>query len=210
MTTRLTDPYIYIQDNVLSEKQCKSIIRRFNKDKRSVQGITSGGVMIDIKNSHDLLITELNDWKDIDDLFFNKVNNLFVDYGQHLIDAGGTFTSFSTGERIVINPIATASPIEDIGYQIQKTKPGKGYVWHHDYCTKRLVTFILYLNTVDEGWTQFYNGDQVAPVAGRGCLFPATWTYYHQGYPPKQTKYIMTGWLREKQDSETIVTKQRK
>ena len=202
MTTRLTDPFIYIQDNVLSEKQCKSIIRRFNKDKRSVQGFTSGGVQTEVKNSYDLAITNLEDWKDIDQLFFQKVDQLFKDYSKHLIDAGGTFSSFTTGEKINISPSATTADIEDMGYQIQKTDPGKGYVWHHDYLTRRLVTFILYLNTVDEGWTQFYNGDQVAPVVGRACLFPATWTYYHQGYPPKQTKYIMTGWIRESHNTE--------
>ena len=28
-------------------------------------------------------------------------------------------------------------------------------------------------------------------------IFPATWTYLHQGYPPKQNKYIVTGWIFE-------------
>mgnify|MGYP003314544719 FL=1 len=61
------------------------------------------------------------------------------------------------------------------------------------------MTYILYLNTVEEGWTQFYNGNQVSPKAGRLVFFPAIWTYLHQGYPPKQTKYIMTGWMHTKQ-----------
>ena len=73
------------------------------------------------------------------------------------------------------------------------------YVWHHDgqfdQFKTRELTYILYLNDVDEGWTQFYNGNQVSPRAGRVIIFPATWTYIHQGYPPKQTKYLMTGWL---------------
>ena len=62
----------------------------------------------------------------------------------------------------------------------------------------RYLTFILYLNSVEEGWTQFYNGNQVSPKAGRLVFFPATWTYVHQGYPPKQTKYLMTGWMHTK------------
>ena len=128
------------------------------------------------------------------------MQSLFNNYIQHLIDSGGVLTAF-TGKRFNINPVNT--DIEDIGYQVQRTNPGKGYIWHHDYLTRRMCTFILYLNTVDEGWTQFYNGDQVAPVVGRGMIFPATWTYYHQGYPPKQPKYIMTGWLREANDTET-------
>ena len=102
-----------------------------------------------------------------------------------------------TKERLVIHP--QRESITDTGYQIQKTEPGKGYVWHHDgqfdQFKTRELTYILYLNDVDEGWTQFYNGNQVSPRAGRVIIFPATWTYIHQGYPPKQTKYLMTGWL---------------
>ena len=88
-----------------------------------------------------------------------------------------------------------------LSYQIQKTEPGKGYIWHHDFVTSsidniqhtRHLTFVFYLNTVDEGWTQFYNGDQIAPETGTVVIF-LTWTYVHQGFPPLQTKYIMTGW----------------
>ena len=106
----------------------------------------------------------------------------------------GDLRSFTTGEKIAIIP-AFSKNTRDIGYQVQKTNPGEGYTWHHDYETGRILTFILYLNTVEEGWTQFYNGDQIAPQAGRCVIFPATWTYYHQGSPPLQTKYIMTGWV---------------
>ena len=63
----------------------------------------------------------------------------------------------------------------DSGYQIQRTSVGKGYSWHDDFDLKgmngedgpRYLTFIWYLNTVDEGWTQFHNGNQVAPKQGR-------------------------------------------
>ena len=94
----------------------------------------------------------------------------------------------------------------DTGYQVQRTDPDMGYTWHSDFainniedaqCT-RLLTFIFYLNTVEEGWTQFYNGNQVSPQTGNAMLFPATWTYVHQGYPPKQPKYIITGWIHIK------------
>ena len=70
----------------------------------------------------------------------------------------------------------------------------------------RYLTFIWYLNTVDEGWTQFFNGNQVAPRQGRLLIFPSTWTYIHQGYPPKQTKYIITGWIQQNkiQNGQTI------
>ena len=90
----------------------------------------------------------------------------------------------------------------DYGFYIKKTLPGKGYIWHTDNTYSidsngRVITYILYLNTVEEGWTQFATGEQVAPELGKILMFPATWSYTHQGYPPKQTKYIMVGWLHE-------------
>ena len=83
---------------------------------------------------------------------------------------------------------------------MQRTQPHHGYGWHTDFWATnengiRILTFIFYLNTVREGWTQFYNGNQISPRAGRVIIFPATWTYVHQGYPPLQTKYLMTGWI---------------
>ena len=191
-TTILTDPFIFVMDDVIPKKECTSIIRRFNKDKRQERGITTGGIDLEVKDSHDLGISKYDDWKDVDERFAELISYLLQQYTQHLINAG-TLTMFTNHKSIALTPPSTN--LFDIGYQVQKTKKGKGYTWHHDYIQNRVITFILYLNTVEEGWTQFYNGDQVAPKAGRCIMFPATWTYFHQGYPPKQTKYIMTGWL---------------
>ena len=134
-------------------------------------------------------------WKDIEELFHKKISLMLDLYINHLRNSG-ILTSFKNNEAIYLVPPSTENMM-DTGYQIQRTSPGKGYIWHNDAASHRLLTFILYLNDVDEGWTQFYTGDQVSPSLGRGVIFPATWTYYHQGYPPKQTKYIMTGWLHE-------------
>ena len=53
-STLITDPYIYLEDNVLSEVRCKEIINKFNNDNYTYQGITFKGVDTDIKNSKDL------------------------------------------------------------------------------------------------------------------------------------------------------------
>ena len=155
--------------------------------------MTAGGVQKNVKNSLDLFVTDLNDWKDVDDLFKDLIQHLIIQYSTHLKNSSNLI-SFTENKQIPIAPALTSN-VRDVGYQIQKTNPNDGYVWHSDYEIGRILTFILYLNTVEEGWTQFYNGDQVSPQAGRCVMFPATWTYYHQGYPPKQTKYIMTGWV---------------
>ena len=192
-TTILSDPYVWVYDSVIPNKKCREIINRFESDNRHHQGITAGGVQKQVKDSLDLFVTDLSTWKDIDSLFNSLIGHLLDNYRLHLFNAG-QLTSFTTNQRLPIMP-PLGKNVRDVGYQIQKTEPGKGYTWHSDYELGRVLTFILYLNTVEEGWTQFYNGDQVSPQAGRCVIFPATWTYYHQGLPPKQTKYIMTGWI---------------
>lgn len=192
-STILTDPFIWVYDNVIPNNKCREIINRFEADNRHHQGMTAGGVQKNVKNSLDLFVTDLNDWKDIDDLFKDLIQHLIIQYSTHLKNSSNLI-SFTENKQIPIAPALTSN-VRDVGYQVQKTNPDEGYVWHSDYEIGRILTFILYLNTVEEGWTQFYNGDQVSPQAGRCIMFPATWTYYHQGYPPKQTKYIMTGWV---------------
>ena len=209
-TTIINDPYIFVLDNVISKSKCNNIIKKFNKSK-TYQGVTSAGIDLNVKNSQDLHLndTEL-DWSEEDALFKDIISDGHIKYYQHL-NSGHNFTLFTNpNKKHEFHPyIIGNAKIIDTGYQIQKTEPGKGYVWHDDFTTElatgavRYLTFILYLNTVDEGWTQFYNGDQVSPKAGRLCFFPATWTYLHQGYPPKQTKYLMTGWMHNLEDKET-------
>tara|TARA_Y100000401_G_scaffold66780_1_gene53381 strand:+ start:908 stop:1567 length:660 start_codon:yes stop_codon:yes gene_type:complete len=201
-STILTDPYIYVIDNVISQDNCMDIITKFDNDTNQRQGSTANGVETHVKNSMDIAISNYPSWKKEDLLFKQIISTGHENYYRHL-NSGNHFTSFVTSEKCHIFSPYHSENLEllDTGYQIQKTEAGKGYTWHDDFsrygnttCT-RYLTFILYLNTVEEGWTQFYNGDQVSPQVGRLVFFPATWTYVHQGYPPKQTKYIMTGWM---------------
>jgi len=87
--------------------------------------------------------------------------------------------------------------------KIQKTEIGGGYhVWHcengsrHD-CV-RLITYIGYLNTVDEGGeTEFlYQSKRIKAKKGTVIIFPTTYTHVHRGNPPlSNTKYVITGWI---------------
>ena len=60
----------------------------------------------------------------------------------------------------------------------------------------RIVTFLFYLNDVEEGGETFFYNGKVKPEAGKLILFPATWTYNHKGNMPiSNDKYIVTGWF---------------
>tara|TARA_B100001939_G_scaffold346715_1_gene366151 strand:+ start:1383 stop:2000 length:618 start_codon:yes stop_codon:yes gene_type:complete len=196
-STTITDPYIFCIENVLTEKQCKRIIDKFEKKSdQHHQGRTEAGVRLDVKNSKDLQISYKEGWKREDKLFFKIVNTAVHSYYEYL-NSKHNLKNFNNGNDFRYGFFS--NNITDTGYQLQRTEPGKGYIWHSDYQhddqKARILTYIIYLNDVEEGWTQFYNGDQISPRAGRAVIFPATWTYIHQGHPPLQTKYLMTGWI---------------
>ena len=63
-STLITDPYIFCLDNMLSKEECNDIIKKF-EDHIDItsQGVTGRGVDLDIKNSNDLNITQVDGWE---------------------------------------------------------------------------------------------------------------------------------------------------
>lgn len=95
--------------------------------------------------------------------------------------------------------------------KIQKTLPVQGYHdWHCEndasmYSKDRVLSWILYLNDVEEGGeTEFlYQSLRFKPKAGNFILFPAYFTHTHRGNPPLSgVKYIATGWVEFLNTSE--------
>lgn len=182
-----SDPFIWIKDNALSSEFCQTLIDKFERSPNSRPGTTLEGVMPEVKSSQDLFITTDPDFLKEDAHLSNVLTDLFLEYK----------------DKIPYSP--WVRPIGDKGYNIQRTTPGQKYNWHDDHfvCLNpphvRIVTFIFYLNTVNEGGeTEFWNGFKVQPVQGRVLLFPAERTYGHRGCTPhRDTKYICTGWFHE-------------
>lgn len=99
-------------------------------------------------------------------------------------------------------------PLKDSGrhssyyFKIQKTNLQEGYhIWHYESCNRevcnRLLTWMLYLNDVEEGGeTEFlYQSMRVKPKQGTLLIWPAAFTHTHRGNPPlSNPKYIVTGW----------------
>ena len=179
---------IYFNDDTLTEEFCEHLIQKFNNDDRRVEGKIGGPpgtgprVIKEIKQSTDLNISNLEEWKEEDEVLFKSLNTNLEEYSNYVPDC---FRKYIRNES------------KDTGYQIQRTEPGGFYRWHNDSNDQcRMVTFLWYLNTIKEdGYTQFCNGLKVQPERGKIMIFPATWTYVHRGYPPKnEVKYICTGW----------------
>ena len=184
------DDFVYTRKNQLSKSFCKNLIDKFEKDDRKKQGIVGGGLRTDIKRSTDLSITHSSGYEEEDKIFYDNLNKNILNYEK---TRGKIYHKFILEET-------TTQKVEDSGYQIQRTKPGEYYVWHHDQASfrSRRLTYIWYLNDIhDGGYTQFNTGLQIQPEVGKIMIFPALWPWMHRGYPPKtETKYIVTGWLK--------------
>lgn len=91
------------------------------------------------------------------------------------------------------------SSIEDVS--IQRYEPGQGYGAHVDTFTgmPRIVSAVLYLNTIEDGGETYFNHFDygVKPVAGRLAIFPSNYIYRHEAKPPiKETKIAAAYWAR--------------
>lgn len=99
-------------------------------------------------------------------------------------------------------------PLKDSGrhssyhFKMQRTNLHEGYhIWHYESGTRelcnRLLTWMVYLNDVEEGGeTEFlYQSLRVKPKQGTLLIWPAAFTHTHRGNPPlSNPKYVVTGW----------------
>ena len=201
--------YIITYDNVLTGEQCDRIIEKFEADDRKHAGVVGEGRVRDIKVSTDLQISGLEDWDELDKVFFDALAPKFSEYTEFLIDNGMELNY---------------SKMDDSGYQIQRTSIDGKYDWHNDHAIdyidgstvneegqpltaqyrRRFMTYIFYLNdqegNFEGGRTQFQFGKDseifsYTPKKGTLLLFPATPMYRHRGERVTSgEKYIATGW----------------
>ena len=181
---------IYEKEGAVDKKICDEIIARFERDANKRDGETGWGIIKDIKDTTDLRISGKESWKDIDQIIFNIMTTHFNIYTR---DKGVTIDN----EKQTFLP----NDLMDTGYQIQKYKKNQGkYTWHTDTAIHdkkiRYLTFIIYLNTIEDGGETDFVFKKIKPTAGKIIYFPATWTFPHCGRVPiSDDKYIITGWL---------------
>jgi hypothetical protein len=99
-------------------------------------------------------------------------------------------------------PLKESGKHSSYSFKMQKTNLREGYhIWHYESCNRqvsnRLLTWMVYLNDVEEGGeTEFlYQSMRVKPKQGTLLIWPAAFTHTHRGNPPlSNEKYIATGW----------------
>jgi len=184
--------FLWIDKGNLSIDFCESMIERYELESFKKIATAVGGYT-NILSATKVNITELDSWKDVDDHLFASLSRSLDQYRVFLRD---TLMLDFTRDSFI-----------DSGYEITRYVGDNGdrFEWHQDYMTDneygqgaaRYLSYIWYLNTVDGGETEFVNGFQVKPEAGKLFIFPSTWTYLYREKtpPPKTTKYTCTGFL---------------
>lgn len=186
--------YIYLEENVLSEKICNSIIKRFENDPE--KDFTSNDVHkfvvgTDISKTLGIIIDQYNDdWLDIFDILNQSVNTHIKKYFKK--------TNFKSGlYKNIYFPYCNIQKILKGGFYKPHVDVDT-YIKRNKTNTKRIVTCIWYLNDVNDGGETHFlqTGLKVKPKTGRIVFFPSRPPFVHEGLPPvSNTKYIISCWL---------------
>ena len=182
--------------NFIPGDLCDHIIEKFENDDRKVRGavFTEEGLIFNdkLKNSIELQILGLKDWKSVDEQLSEYIKKAIKEY-YNFIDK-----NFYHDQPLHIFEGILNRPTKDLGYTIQRQSRGAKYAWHYDggITIPSFLFIMIYLNTLEPhegGETQFFNNRKVRPERGKIILFPATWTHPHCGNEVKaDAKYIIT------------------
>ena len=191
----LHDFIYYSDDPVLPATTCKNLISKFELSPYKHAGITGHTdekvikPMDEIKKSTDIHITSTKGFEEEDKVCRKHLFEEIKHYQSLIMERTPVYFTLNENMRYM-------------GFNMQRTNPGEFYHWHCDEDAMqrkwvRSITYIFYLNDIhNDGYTEFYNGLKIQPKQGHCLIFPATWSFVHRGYPPKdETKYIITGWI---------------
>lgn len=203
----MSDQFIKIYDSKFTLDYCNHVIKLFNNETQVMKGVSAAGMNIEIKDTIDYRIPSINkkdnslqikDWLEVDSNIHKILSPTIKEY---VLEINNTLHNPDQEDMYYLGSDA----YNDTGHQIQKYIKNEGHYkrYHNDFSILknttyyRVMTYIIYLNTVEEGGeTVFFGNYKIKPTAGRIVIFPASWTYPHCGKVPiSDDKYIVTGWL---------------
>ena len=201
---------VYLRENCISKGICNEMIEKFEISQRKYYGVTAGGGYnkskkntIDFNipiSSEDSTATEYEK-----ELWLSHSEVITKTLGKHLQIYSEIIDNKYKGIRGMMNLFT------EIFLFHKYIKGEGGFVDHSDNdiskhektrVKERVLTFLFYLNDVEEGGETVIGNDiKIKPKAGSLLIFPACWTYPHRGETPLSSdKYIITGWLNRVTD----------
>ena len=178
--------FIGIYENVLSENECKNIIKLFEEGLNNKVDMY-GGEQFHKDKMERYDYQKVYKSNDTSNLIVLKVNEILTKCIQLYAD-----------EFWIVKQLGASS----LNFKLQKTPPRGGFhIWHCEQKSgesSRVLGWTIYLNNVPEGEgeTEFlWQGIRVKPKVGTVSIFPASFTHTHRGNPVYScNKYIATGW----------------
>jgi hypothetical protein len=206
--------FIYENDYSIPDILCDEVIKKYEKNKDfHYDGLTHGGVQKHIKDTKDFIIpkclNETEEWYKIENFLYKELKKNFEIYKKNL---SNNIEYKPENNNNNLHKILDSENHID-AFMVQKyTKCVGKYIYHHDFHNDfnnkrhRTVTFIWYLNDVEEGGeTEFWGTYKIKPKKGKLVFFPASWCFPHRGKMPiSSDKYIITGWFYEKDTEPKI------
>jgi hypothetical protein len=186
----ILDKFVGIFENAFSNEYCEGLIKNYDTAIEAGFGRTRQ----DVENVSKL--------QKADTQLFNPIHNLQIPI-TNIAQFNKVFweNCYPIYEK-EFSSLKESGRHSSYSFKIQKTELREGYhMWHYEsgsreHC-QRLLTWMLYLNDVEEGGeTEFlYQSMRVKPKQGTLLIWPAAFTHTHRGNPPlSNTKYIVTGW----------------
>jgi len=181
--------HIGIFEKAVSEEDCNKLIEYYHywDKRRATHNRDNPAVMIEDKQ---LFIDATSNPDGIDLYTDDHVSGIIIPA------LNNCYTEYLNSYSILKDGLAHTF----FQLKMQKTLPKQGYhIWHYERddrkTTNRITSFLLYLNDVDGGETEFlYQSIRVAPKTGTMIIFPSSYTHTHRGNPPLSgEKYIVSG-----------------
>jgi hypothetical protein len=205
-----TDRYVRIYENALSDSFCNHMIQLFEKNPNyhSMFPVTSTEMsLISNNNGNTDILKGVSPLKTTTDLYFNDFKQVLKKEHMYIFQQLSTYMlKYFQDMNLPSIDNEHLFGSHQSGYQMQKYTKNEGrFIFHDDSVSvynpdeqkvgHRTVTFLFYLNDVEEGGETTFPEFQVKPKKGSLLLFPATWNYIHSANIPRSSdKYVITGW----------------
>lgn len=167
MVNRLSKiPYAVQDDNFLTEKECKSIIRKYKK--RCIRDSLETYLRY---NYVDIPMNQ--EWA-------KKLSSLFDRYAKK-------YDGINIIEPWGIDSVRFKHFPKNYSFDKWHCEQTTNYPY-------RIISILIYLSDHDVG-TEFYHENKtIKSKAGRAIIFPASWTHIHRGQKTNKDRYILSSY----------------
>jgi len=197
--------YIYENKYSIPGPLCDDIIKMFENE-NYYDGVTVSGVNKTVKSTSDFIIPhskveKVTKWEKIEKFLTKELHKNLQKY---LSNINNSENYLPKNNNEINGSMLKGINLTVEHFMIQKYERQKGfYIYHDDFHVNknmdkhRVITFLWYLNTVDEGGeTEFWDSLKIKPEKGKLILFPSFWCFPHRArIPISNNKYIITGWF---------------